>query len=207
MKKVFSACMITVMLLSFGFSAAAEELSQVEVTYTADEHYEISIPASQNMGDGMEVMGTVAANSVCLAEGTALHVNMQSQNGFSLVCGNSSIGYTVSANGSAVSNGSDVLVVEAGSTEGSTALVFATDAANVAGATLAGEHTDTISFTANVLAGIADESVPTTSTPEGNRELPALVAVILAGTAALAADKVITKKRNKTLPLPAENRL
>lgn len=178
MKKLLSLCLISAMMLAFGVCATADDISQVEVTYTADEHYELTIPPSQNMGDGMAVAGTVAANAVRLAEGTSLHVNMQSANGFSLVCGDSSIDYSVSANGSAVANGSDVLVVEAGNTAGSTSLVFSTDAARVANATVVGAHTDTISFTADVLTEISDEGVPMAEPSEQNG-VPAMAVALL----------------------------
>ena len=196
MKKAISMFIVAVLLFVFSISAMADELSKVEVTYTAEEHYEITIPASQSMGEGKEITGTVTANSVRLAEGTELHVNMTSQNDFQLVCEDSSIGYTVSANGNEIKNGSDVLIVEAGNVAGCTELVFSTDDASVANATLAGEHTDTINFTADVLTEITDESVATASLAERD-ELPALIAVILAAAITLAAEKWYSRKEKQ----------
>ena len=57
MKKAISIFIVTLLLFVFSISAMADELSKVEVTYTAEEHYEITIPASQSMGEGKKITG------------------------------------------------------------------------------------------------------------------------------------------------------
>lgn len=150
MKKAISLILAVIMVAALSLTAFADDSKEITVSYTASESYEVTIPSSQSFSSGaLSSEGTVSAR-VLLQAGNTLKVIMNSANGFALKCGGSSIGYTVSKDGSVLENDSCVLAIAAGNTSGSSTLTFATTEEAVAGATIAGEHTDIITFSCSV---------------------------------------------------------
>lgn len=156
MKKAIAMILAVTMILILPLFAFAETGNQITVSYTASESYVVTIPSAQSFSESdLSREGTVSA-TVLLSAGKVLKVNMESQNGFALQCGASSIAYTVSADNVDLGNNCTVLEVAAGSTYGSTKLTFATTAENIAAATVAGEHTDIITFSCSLESAAAN---------------------------------------------------
>ena len=93
--------------------------------------------------------GSVQAKDVLLLDSQKLVVTVSSANGFSLNRTNngvtSQIPYTMTAAGSAVAEGSEVLHVETGATSGTSAIKYT--ATNLDSVKIAGDHADTLTFT------------------------------------------------------------
>ena len=150
MKKVFSLILVLAMFAALSVNVFAADSQDITVTYTAAETYTVTIPSSQTFAaDSLTSTGTVSAK-VLLEAGKVLNVLMNSANGFVLKCGDSSIAYTISNGDAVLGNDDCVLEVAAGNTSGSSELTFATTEEAIAAATIAGEHTDTVTFTCSL---------------------------------------------------------
>ena len=150
MKKVLSVIVAIALVAALGIFASAETAGEITVTYTAAESYVVTIPSSQSFSDAsLSSSGTVSATAL-LEAGKTLKVTLNSANDFALVCGESSIDYTVSREGAILENDACVLEVEAGSTSGSSELTFATTADDIASATVAGDHIDVVTFSCSL---------------------------------------------------------
>lgn len=148
MKKVISLIIVLAVALSVCAFAAADDMT---ISYTTGQAYEIVIPASTSFSaNKLSFSDKVSLKNVLLGIGKQVNVTMKSANDFNLKFENSAIPYMVSDDNGALGNEAVVLSVLAGSTSGEATLSFATTANDIAKATLAGEHTDTLSFTVAV---------------------------------------------------------
>jgi hypothetical protein len=135
----------------------------VEVDYTVDQEYKVTIPADVTFGESLTATKEVKAEDVLIDDGNALYVKMTSTNyteatGYQLLYKDSSIVYTITKDNENVENASNILIVKpgeglvdgSGKANGSTELVLATDTDKIALAQKAGKHVDTLTFTVSV---------------------------------------------------------
>ena len=157
MKKMIVMSLVMMMTLAMAVPAmAAEDQTKgMTVTYGVSDGFEMTIPADLEFTKSdLSFNKNVVISNAILAGGQALTVTVESENGYNMVYDtDSKIAYTVTPDGGSAFSGSDaqiVLTVNAGTTDASKALTFATTANAIDGATKAGTHTDTLTFTATV---------------------------------------------------------
>ncbi len=122
---------------------------QTTVTYSVDTTWKLTIPESITVGD--ETGGTVTASDVVIEQGKQFKVTVSSGNGWKVTGGSQSIDYDLKVDESpdALTDGGEVLTVEAGNKEGDSATLKATlKNADDAKYSTGGEaYTDTLTFT------------------------------------------------------------
>ncbi len=131
--------------------SSAEKTGAMSVDYNVAGSYTVTIPASVTFTkSGETVERGLSAKNVTLSEGSKLQVHVSSLNGFKLKNLDSYIDYTITANKvSDIQEDSVILSVSAGDTSGWTLLDFTAQSTD--NAAYAGEYSDTLTFTVEVV--------------------------------------------------------
>lgn len=152
-KKLISLALVCAMVFALGATALADT---TEVKYTVDPTYTVSIPAAVTLTDAEQTQNITASN-VILAQRQKITVkltaasNTTSGSTFNAKNGTSVATYTITKDSTQIALNDTVAEFTA---NGAQALTFS--AANTTGIKVAGDHTETLTFT------IATEDVPPT---------------------------------------------
>ena len=143
MKKLLAIVLAALMIAACSVTAFAETTN---VSYNVDPSYTVSIPAAVTLVDSA-VEADITASDVIMEDGKQIKVELTSASNtasgstFNAKNGDSTVAYTITAD-SAVAVGDTVATFTA---DGSKTLTFS--AADKSATTIAGEHTETLTFT------------------------------------------------------------
>ena len=149
MKKLLAIIIAAVMIAACSVTAFAADTTTV--TYEVQPTYTVSIPASVTLSDA-DVTADVTASDVILESGKKIKVELTSASNtasgstFNAKNGDSTVTYTITGD-KAIAVGDTVATFTA---NGSKTLTFS--AANKSAATVAGNHTETLTFTVSIAA-------------------------------------------------------
>ena len=144
MKKLLAIILAALMIAACSVTAFAADTTTV--TYEVQPTYTVSIPAAVTLSDA-DVTADITASDVVIENGSQITVkltaasNTASGSTFNAKNGDSTVAYTITAD-SAVAVGDTVATFTA---DGSKTLTFS--AADKSATTIAGEHTETLTFT------------------------------------------------------------
>ena len=144
MKKLLAIILAALMIAACSVTAFAADTTTV--TYEVQPTYTVSIPAAVTLSDA-DVTADITASDVVIETGSQITVkltaasNTASGSTFNAKNGDSTVAYTITAD-SAVAVGDTVATFTA---DGSKTLTFS--AADKSATTIAGEHTETLTFT------------------------------------------------------------
>jgi len=160
MKKLFAlilavALMATLSVTAFAADYDTEGNKGMNVTYSVNPGYTVTIPETVTIGaDGTEM--TVSAEDVVVEKGLYVSVTLAADNNFTVkTAEGAELTYTVTKGGQSVAAGGEILAVNPASAAGGSANI--TFAINEADVKYAGTYTGTATFT------IAVKDVPTIS--------------------------------------------
>ncbi len=148
MKKLLAIIIAAVMIAACTVTAFADT---TDVSYDVQPTYTVSIPASVTLSDA-DVTADVTASDVILESGKKIKVELTSASNtasgstFNAKNGDSTVTYTITGD-KAIAVGDTVATFTA---NGSKTLTFS--AANKSAATVAGNHTETLTFTVSIAA-------------------------------------------------------
>ena len=149
MKKLLAIIIAAVMIAACSVTAFAADTTTV--TYEVQPTYTVSIPASVTLSDA-DVTADVTASDVILESGKKIKVELTSASNtasgstFNAKNGDSTVTYTITGD-KAIAVGDTVATFTA---NGSKTLTFS--AANKSATTVAGNHTETLTFTVSIAA-------------------------------------------------------
>ena len=169
MKKTAALVLAAVMAAAMAFTAFAENPTSgsTEVKYSPDaESYTITIPATCSItAADTDVDLEIKGNDVKVLLGRSLFFKVASGNGWKMKNGASAIEYTAKLGATVLTNDATVLEIKGVGTKTAAAeadskatLKVQSTTAQINAATVAGEHTDTLTFTV---------SIGTATTPAG----------------------------------------
>ena len=142
-KRIIALVLALVMMVGVSMVAfAADDTKYTTVSYTKDQSYTWSVPASITADGEVASNFNVTASNVYIADGKKLTISITSgivnDNKVTLSCGDDEITAVVTFNG---------VTVSAGTQSGGATLIVA----EPTGVTKAGTYTGTLTFTANVV--------------------------------------------------------
>ena len=152
MKKLFALILTVCLLASMSTTAFAANTTggETEISFNVDPTYTVTIPATVSLGNEI----TVSAENVRVNKGSQVVVSMEDVNGNAFTM-TSTEGYTfvysVTANGTAVSSGANVLTVNPDTAhEGNVTLKFEKPGQAI----YAGNYSGQVTFTVAVQAAV-----------------------------------------------------
>lgn len=117
MKKLLSLALILVMVLTMSITAFAAEITDgsgsVDITYEVPNSYIVTIPDSMTIGTD----ANVSVSDVIITAGHLLTVSVSSgqyNDGWKLINGDDTVGYTLKMDGAEIANNAAVLTVKTG---------------------------------------------------------------------------------------------
>lgn len=149
MNKLLSLALILVMVLTMSTTAFAAEITgnsgSVDITYEVPNSYIVTIPDSMTIGTD----ANVSVSDVIITAGHLLTVSVSSQqynDGWKLINGVDTVGYTLKIDGADIANNATVLTVKNGGN------VSETLATALSGTPIySGNYTDTLTFSVSVI--------------------------------------------------------
>lgn len=156
MKKTMAFVSALVMAGSLGVSAFAADTTinqnstpqtaEVALSQNVPTSYTVTIPTDPITVSSEAQTLSVSASSVVIEDGQTLNVSVSSNGAFEMTAGTHSIAYTITKNGSDISEGDNVLSVAAGGADATASLSIASSNTPK----FAGNYTDTLTFTVSV---------------------------------------------------------
>lgn len=148
MKKILSFALVLAMVLTMSVAAFAAEITDgsgsVDITYEVPDSYIVTIPDSMTVGAD----ANVSVSDVIIASGNLLTVSVSSEqynDGWKLINGDDTVGYTLKMDGADIANNATVLTVKNGGTASQT-LTTALSGTPI----YSGSYTDTLTFSVSV---------------------------------------------------------